>query len=518
MQYSDFLELNLLENNDYAKHWDVPINDNFRAIDGEFDEIATELLVDPSLPYDGKLRGSRLSLEDRLNNAMDAAGGILYNSYDLDKSKYSRKPWTVPDNISDRIAKLEEDSYVNDRLKYSLAASGGISQYARYTNDRTPGAGSRQTKRFETNGVDLHSIHYRTCAASDFSVDVALRTIDVPALGFMQISGILYNHTIPFQTTYAAGSVFYYLSASCAATGGPGEVDCQNIRNSTVTGNTGVCSYGNDKFISVGIGAASSGVNNDWQPSIGQILRVFDSVNYHDYQIKTVEADAIYVHGKFEFGDAVTPYTWEIFDFTQPVFTLIGLNPTNETIYNISLLTSTLKTNVPLAYITLDLPGYRVSFPSIIQAGYSQYKLLTPTFDSSGFLGGMGAGSTSFDQVELEDLSAASIKSIHVIALEKYLFGGLASNPRYFISIDPVREISVSGLTYYAQSFQTYIAQISTGTHMDLVSSPGSVGMTTNIVIEHPDYADAGPASHWTSLGALTNKTLEYLGVLVELL
>ena len=518
MDASDFLELNLMENNDYAGHWDVPLNDNFGIIDAECDEIATELLVDPSLPYDGKLRGSRGSLEDRLNNAMDMHGNVLYNSYDLEKSRHSRKPWTVPSNISDRIAKLEEDSYVSDRLKYSLTASGGAIAGVRYVNDRSLGT-ARQVKRFDVNGVDLQSIHYRSCSAADFSVDVGTRTIDVPAMGFMQISGIMFNHTIPFTHVYSTGAykhITMYAAAYIAP--GAGVVDCQNIRNSTVTGVSGVCSYGASTFTSVGIGAVS-GANNDWQPAVGQLLRIFDSVNYHDYTIASVAADSVDISGVFEFGDGVITYTWEIFDFTQPVFYFTETLPTNETIYQGALLAASSEALLTMAVILVDAAAYRVSFPSVYQNGYTRYKLLSVDFSPLGHLGGMPAGSTSFASSELEDLSAASIKSIHVIVLEKYLSGGFVTQPRYFISIDPVREITVSGFTYYAHSYQTYIAQISTGAPMDRVVSPGSAGMTTNITIEHPDYGDVGGLrSYWTSLGGATDKTLEYLGILIELL
>jgi hypothetical protein len=530
MEQSDFLELNILGNNDYAKHWDVPVNENFTDIDAECEEIATELLTDPTTPYSGKLRGSAASLQARLNVAMDANGNILYNDYDLEKSRYSRKPWTVPSNMSDRISKLEEDSYVEDRLKASLATDGFAAHYYIRESDDRLGGPLRQDRRFSVNGVDLKSVHYRTCTEADFTVSRigGFRNVVVPATGFMQINGNLFNHTLPFTVGYSNANDFMILWARPSINPAMAAVmiqcDCQDVRKSTSLGmTTGTCIQGGSTFTSAGIGAATVGINN-WMPSLGQILRIFDGAAYRDYTISTVAANSVDIHGKFEFGDGATPYTWGVFDFSQPVF-YVNYMPgvTNESIMTYTLHPSFSTYGIPLAFVTSNATHDRVSFPTFYQGAFSKYKLLSTTdgitFDSAGYLGGMGGGATSFAIAELTDISAASIKAIHVIVLEKYLLGGISTTPRYYLSIDPVREIPGIVPIHYAHSYQTYIAQGSTGTAMIRVSSPGSAGMTTNIAIEHPDYNDdGGSASYWTSLGAATDKTLEYLGILVELL
>jgi hypothetical protein len=529
MEQSDFLELNILGNNDYAKHWDVPVNENFTDIDAECEEIATELLTDPTTPYSGKLRGSAASLQARLNVAMDANGNILYNDYDLEKSRYSRKPWTVPSNINNRIAAIEEDWYVKDRLQYTIDAYSIPTKQAKRTDDRS-GLDARKERRVISSDVDLTSRHYRRCKESDFTVDPVFRTIDIPAIGLVQINGVLLNHTIPFQMGYSMGVTRVMLFAAAVPQAGmvtENFIDCQDIRKSTVPGQTnGTCVYGGDTFTSAGIGAAS-GIRNDWKPEVGQILRIFDTVNYYDYTIKSVSANSVEIDGKFEFGNGVSTYSWEIFDFTQPVFYLTDSSALATEDLAIYALNTQIQ-NFPMpgilvAFVSINIADTRVSFPTFYQAGFSKYKLLPMGFTSGGLLDN-NTGSYTWSSEDLDDVSAASIKSLSVIVIEKYIVGGVETEPNYYIVINPTRPFNSAApaSVYYAQTYQVYIEQGATGKAMSTISSPQSAGKTTTVVLEHRNYGDGGGGteSYWSGAGGnpSANKTLEYVGVLVELL
>jgi hypothetical protein len=399
--------------------------------------------------------------------------------------------------------------------------------YAKMVDDRS-GLDVRKERSAITSDVDLASRHYRRCSDSDFLVEPVLRTIDVPAIGLVQINGILMNHTIPFRMGYSLGVTQMQIFAGAYGwSGGATEdyVDCQDIRKSITPGQTtGTCVYGGSTFTAANIGSAS-GSNNDWQPEIGQILRVFDSVNYYDYTIKSVSENSVDIDGKFEYGDGVVTYSWEIFDFSQPVFYLTDVSgSTTSQLVTTTILFPILNASpaaLPIATVSINIADVRVSFPTFYQTAFSKYKLLNMGFTSNGLLDN-NTGAYTWSSETLNDVSLAAIKSLSVIVIEKYLTEGSLTEPNYYITVNPTRPFTApSGLIYYSPTYQVYIRQGAVGKAMSNIISVQSAGETTTVMLEHPNYGDeTEAASYWSGAGGnpTSYKTLEYLGVLIELL
>jgi len=523
MELSDFLELNLLANNDYAKHWDIPVNGNFKNIDSECEEIATELLADPTLPYDGKLRGSAASLEDRLNVAMDANGNILYNDYDLEKSRYSRKPWTVPSNIHSRLSMLDSEEYVNDAIKTTLGSGSGADashKYVKYRHDRSAAVSTvtPQTMKYSSGmGVDLGAFYFRTKNDTDLvSYDNITGEVTIQPLGLMQIGGNLYKHTVPCTYSTTPG-VEYMLSLYAMTYKTGAEIDTQFIRDSVVTGNTGSATIGTSVFSSVNIGANLwPGVNNKWTPTEGQILRLSDGAVTYDYYIKTVNTDSVEISGKFD-RDFAAGTSWSVYDFSQPLILIIPRALTWATVDTVtSSLGASAQYLLSLGEIVISTTGsHRASFFRQTNPLMKNAYVYPVTFFSDGDIGVPGGVS---ETIALDnDTSMIGIKSIGVIAVERKMTGFAPTE--FKISYDPTRALSISaGPNYYLHSYQVYIK----GTLHPAMTNINGWDITSNeLEIVHPDYEDgggAGSGSGWSMSSATSGYSLEYLGIVVQLL
>jgi hypothetical protein len=533
MEQSDFLELNLLENNDYAGHWDVPLNDSFRVIDEEAEEIATELLDVPGTGYDGHLRGSLASLEQRLNVGLWPNGEIKFNSDDLTKSRYTRAQYTdsnyTPANIHSRIEIQEEKSFVDEALKKSMDTSGGNIAKAFLRHDRRTTVDASMNRRYSLSSGDLSDFYFPN---GDISTNITYGgagTILVNSLGLMQINGVIFNHTITLSVdaTPIGTDRRYILYAGNIYS--PTGYDCQLIRDSTVTGNLGSAVTGSSTFTSTSIGSFAGMGNNKWIPVPRQVLRVNDGVRTYDYSIKSVVGNSVDIFGKFE--KDFTNCLWEIYDFTQPFFQLTSIVPIfsidEDQGYMNSLLSEMGQGSMPIAFIHIDAAeNFRVTAP-YMGAGYTKHRLVTPDYNDTGFLG-PGATDTKWSTT-LTDVSVGKIKAISVITLES-LDDGVSK--RYYFNVNPTRYWIVGVMTapLWMQAFKVGVR--------NLIDTGGTsfvdFGATNlcELTLYHPDYNDKltsggvlGTANHWTTPYGLYEDNfltwsyqLEYLGILIELL
>jgi len=534
MEKSDFLELNLLQNNDYAGHWDVPVNDSFRIIDAEAEEVATELLTTPANGYNGKLKGTAASLEARLNVAMDNSGAIKFNNDDLEISRYSRIPYAdplyLPSNIHSRIQRAEESRTVSDSLKDSIQNAGGNTKEILSLHDRNSATDNVMNQRYASiSGID--DFHFKHGAISSFfSYDNGTGIVSVAGLGVMQIRGEIYNHTRQFRLATTIGTN-RYLTIWARNVYIPGYYDCQLIRNSVVTGNAGSATVSGEYFDSTGIGSFLGIDNNRWIPSSGQILRVSTGSRTYDYKIRTVEANRLKIYGKFEV--AFSGCSWEVYDLTQPVFhvtsPILG-NPADWTVMSNCLSTTAGEGKIPVALVHIDSSeNFRVTSPfgSKSLSQFSKYELINPDYNENGKLG--VDGTLTEWSTTLSDYSVGRIKSTKVIVLESWKDSAAPLSKKYYVTIDPTRCVPIGSpsLPYWLNSFKIAIRPVvgaSSGSVIDF--DPLN---SCTIRLFHPDYADekvsggGAAASWWTSRtaneDALTvgyTYKLEYLGILVE--
>lgn len=523
MEKSDFLDLNLLSNNDYAGHWDVPVNESFTLIDEHAESIATELLAVPANGYIGQLRRTHASLEARLDTIED--GGLVFNDGDLEKSRYSRKPWTgAAEDINLRIAACEETEYVNDTIKRNLVSGTGLLPFVKRRSDRVSGAGPHKQKYATGMGVDLDNFYFRNISAASMITFTgpAPGYVTINGLGLMQISGQLFNHTRTCTYTLPAGNHKYAIAAGSEYAGAT--IDCQLIRDSVVTTHNGTFSEGSDQFDSTGIGAASV-ANNDWLPVAGQLLRISHGGSIYDYQIKTVDLNHLHIYGKFEMGMAGGGDTWEIVDLSQPCFTIVELPGVNDTQVVAEYALDKNVAILVVAYFNVDGAGnIRTTCPGTETDSISKYLLVDVDFQSTGHLT-LVPGGTVFD-AELDGISASNIKNISVIAIEQ-IYQNLATDIySYVTSINPKRLVTIGGLDFFLDSFHVvHYGSIESNTGADILNH-GTIGPgagNTVIRLVHPDYGDdTATNTYWSydpSVVACPQDgyALKYLGILVEL-
>jgi len=322
MEQTDFLELNLPENNDYAGHWDVPLNGSLIMIDDEFEEIATELLTTPANGYAGTLKGSAASLEARLDVGLEATGAIIYNSNDLDKSCHQMDGFETT-AIHTRLANVDRREFVNARLRYlqQTVASG---EYLK-RRESYDTAVTDEITRFATEfGLDFTSQVFGF--GLDFNDPIYSGGLEVCSVGWASIAGELFYHK---NSCYFAGldEAYYHVYLSQDPLAVPVDVDytvdARLIRyyGSTYGGGTygtGNATINTSIFNVTGIGDGEPGnENNNWQPSANQILRISTGgVSFDEYLIKTVGADSVTIYGEFPYE--VSSYIWWILDYTQP--------------------------------------------------------------------------------------------------------------------------------------------------------------------------------------------------------
>jgi len=529
MQYSDFLHMNLMDSNDYAEHWDVPLNDSLRIADTEFEEIATELLATPSGGYAGQLCGKHLNLQERLNSIEDPVdGGLIFNDHDLEKSRYSRKPWTVTDDIQARIAQCEETNYVEDSVKRSISAGSGYVSFAKYRLDRLSGAGVKGRRYSSGSAVDLDNFYFRNKDATALITHTGVNEITISGLGLMQIGGNLFHHTRAGTVPVIdLGSHAYCVTAS--ASNPAAALDCQLIRTSLSAGcSAGTFTEGGSTFSAtgggVGIGDASVG-NNNWQPVAGQLLRVDFSGNYYDYIIKSVDPGgaSIEIDGKFEIESGGFPCDWEIYDLTQPCIDIREIVSANITEDAMQYGFAKVVAELVIAYVHVEAGVIRVTCP--VQNDFiNKTMLLQPTYYATGHIGPAPGG--TLDDMELEGVSAANIKDVKVITVERIYKNDATDVYHYVVSVNPKRRVTIGGLDYFLDSFHAVHYQTIESDTGDQIVNLGTIGPgagNTVIRLVHPDYGDATGTTYWAydtdvvAAWPIDGYELVYLGVLVEM-
>jgi hypothetical protein len=530
MEPSDFLGMNLLSNNDYAEHWDVPLNDSLRIADAEFEEIATELLTTPAGGYSGQLRGTHSNLQNRLDSIEDpVSGGLIFNDHDLEKSRYSRKPWTVDDDIQARIAQCEEANYVEDSFKRSISTGAGFVPYARARLDRLSGSGVKGRRYSSGSSVDLDNFYFRNADVTTLITHTGVNEVTVWGLGLMQLGGNLFHHTrsgTAFVTDI--GSHTYRVTAS--PSNPVATIDCQFVRSSVSAG----CSGGsfveggstfNSAGAGVGIGDPDVG-NNHWRPVAGQILRVDFSGSYYDYVIKSVDPGgaSVEIDGKFEIDSLGGMCDWEIYDLTQPCINVTEVLAANTTEDAMQYSLAKLIPDLVIAYIHVEAGVIRVTCP--VQNDFiNKTMLLQPTYYATGHIGPAPGGTV--EDMELEGVAAANIKDVKVVSVER-IYKNLATDVyHYVVSVNPKRRVTIGGLDYFLDSFHAVHYQTIESDTGDKIVNLGTIGPgagNTVIRLVHPDYGDDGATnSYWaydTDVVAgwpIDGYELVYLGVLVEM-
>ena len=528
MEQSDFLELNLLSNNDYAGHWDVPLNDSLRMLDAEAEEVATELLDTPGGGYSGQLRGGHASLQERLDTIEDS--GLVFNNdangfSDLEKSRYSRKPWTVPANICDRITKCEESDYVDDSLKASIAASMGAASYIKRRLDRASGLGVKGRRYSGDTSVDLENFYFRGDSAATLITHTGVNEITIGALGLMQIGGNLFHHTRTGTVPVIdAGSHMYVVSAS--ASDATAELDCQLIRSSASAGcSAGVFSEGSSIFTAAGavnLDDADIG-NNHWRPQAGQILRIDFAGAYYDYQIKTVGGGGtgiVEIYGKFEIDSGISSYDWEVYDFTQPCIKVNEIFTADTTHSAAYYSLSKSVAELVLAVVHVEAGNIRVTMPAMA-SNVTKSFLLQPTFLPTGHI---GAG--TIEDMEVEGVSASNIKDMKVITIERIRQIGPPDVYHYVTSVNPKRRVTLAGVgDFFLDSFHVVNYGTIESNTGDQIINYGTIGPgvgNTVIRLVHPDYADAPGDTYWSYDPDVVacpqdGYSLLFVGILVEL-
>lgn len=545
MEKSTHLDLNLLENNDYAGHWDVPINENFELIDDKVLEIATELLHDPTVAYAGKLKKSCASLEDRLNVAMDNTGNIIFNNGDLESSRYAREARTTGTvSIYERLNRLDEKDFVKDALDKSLAAAsmptGTVATdgvYAKHMDSRSGIlAPSYERQKYSVDGVDLDNFYFRCKEATDL-IYVNPADVDdlmITGLGLMQIGGRMYNHTREVHVPMTALTELYYRIYATQKIPSIVDlefIDCQLTRSSATTGlpvmNIGL---GASTVSCIGVGLDTwPGVTNKWVPTAGDILRVYEGAVPHDYQIKTVSNDSLEIFGKF--AEALTGVTWAIYDFTQPCLYIHEISApgrTTEDMFMDAFDKRVDKLNIAYVHRTGVASEYRTTFDNPIvkthQSGIvadttrsSRYVLWQPDYTADGKLTTAGAGYTS-DFITLTDVAVGRIKGISVICLES-INDTVGHTKRYILTINPTRQTTVGALQYFLSSYQTYMVAQTDDSTTNTIEYHASKALPYSLFLQHPEYNDAGGGRDGWALSYLTaSYTLEFLAVLIELM
>ena len=523
MEYSDFLDLNLPSSSDYAGHWEVPLNGSLIAIDDHAEAIATELLADPTDGYIGQLKRTHLSLEARLDSIED--GGLIFNNNDLEKSRYSRKPWTpAPTDINGRITKCEESEYVENSLKGSVATGAGFVPYAKDRLDRLSGSGVKGRRYSSGSAVDLDNFYFRNASASTLITHTALNELTFGALGLMQIGGNLYHHTRTGTVAVTdAGSHTYMVTAT--ASNPAATLDCQLIRSSLSAGcSGGYFSEGGWIFDAgglVNIDDPEVG-NNHWKPAVGQLLRINFGGTYYDYTISAIGPGngTVQIYGRFEIDSAGVAYDWEIYDLTQPCISVTEILAPNITEYVMEYSYYKMIPELVLAVIHVEAGNIRVTHP--IQTDYiGKSLLLNPTFASTGHIGVGGVL-----DMELDGIAAANIKDIKIITVEQIREIAATDVYHYVTSINPKRRVTIAGAgDFFMDSFHVvHYGTIESNT-ADQIVNVGTVGPgagSTVIRLVHPDYGDAAN-TYWSydpSVVAypINGYTLMYLGILVELI
>lgn len=524
IQQSDFLDLNLLASNDYVGHWDVPINENFTTIDSEFSEIATELLTTPASPYDGKLSGTAASLEARLNVGIRPGGTLNFNTNDLDASRYGKSQRTTETiDVHKRLNTIDERDFVSDQLMSSIRTGSFLTPQQKTIKSRsnrlTGSSYPDQEKYSNYCGADFENFHFRGDTAANLMSIVATDLVIEP-LGLMQIGGNLFNHTLRCWLPLALPNDYHLIIVATNMDLGaaPGFIDCQKIRSSVETTHVGSANFDSvtpafyNRFLSTDIGSSLGDGNNLWVPQSGQILRIEDGGEYFDYVIKTVAAGYVDIYGRFDRG--FSNCNWTIYDFSQPN---IWIYP-----YGTGPGSSATPQDIMESYYT--------KYASYLQIGYADIvgatSLLFPTFSSMANTvgtrsilvpipfnsdGTLVAGTS--ESVALEGISIPSIKALSILTIEKLVIGGPLTN--YYFTINPKREVTVGLLDFYLPSCRAYIKI--TGNDFSgsgYICQPQAV----NIVVEHPAYNDGEAGRSGWSMTFTASHSLQYVGVLVELL
>jgi len=329
MEYSDFLELNLPASNDYAGHWDVPANGNLVMIDDECKEIATELLTTPAVGYNGKLKGSKASLEARLNVGLEATGAIIYNGNDLDKSCHQMDGFETT-AIHTRLANVDRREFVNARLRYlqqTVASGEYLNKIDGY--DPTSILSDTDTSRYADNFAQRYGSQL-FCFGTECQDPVmvgGLPFLEIRPMGWCSIGGRLFYHKNSSYNTMAVdGQWQVTLTEEPLVGAGTISIDNRVIRSwDSISGPCGLGSttpYGT-VFTAANIGIVSSG-NNDWTPEVFQILRVeISSGVYEEYLIKSIIGNnSVGIYGEFPYAGGLAGKFWWVLDYTIPCVNL----------------------------------------------------------------------------------------------------------------------------------------------------------------------------------------------------
>ncbi len=329
MERTTQLGLYKLDNGDYANHWETPMNANAQIVEDEFVALRTELLDDATSSYVGKLAGTAGSLEERLDEAMDSDGYIIYNDGDLDKSCHEKDGFETTD-IHERLANVDRREFVNARLRY-LQRNVVTGTYLKKRETYAPADAIHANNHVTDFSLGLMTSLFGF--ETDFvDPSQAGGVLTVNKTGWCSIAGQLYYGSNPVVFTLAAatgGTIYLSQEPAAAPT-----VDCRIIRayNSPYGGGTFGAGEINTTanpslFLVADVDTASvAGENNNWLPEPFQVLRIeLPSGAFEEHLIKSVGATGFEIYG--EFTEDLIGVPWWVMDYTAPCVSWVEFTP-----------------------------------------------------------------------------------------------------------------------------------------------------------------------------------------------
>jgi hypothetical protein len=322
--------MDLQTNFENVNTWGVVQTANLNKIDDLFVLLDDALVTTTGSANWANLKGTKASLEERLDVGINDNGTLDADAIDGDVSRSRKSELLVTTTLDERLHAGEQRAAQSPDV--DTPSSVFVNPTARMPNSRS----STLSIREQTVGSDESWFLYH----SDITTMVAIShsgstsTVDLTSAGNdvdVCAGGRMYSLTRPkadltqdFTTGNSGSNTFYFgftgldvTDAAAVLSAVPYYLmDFQLTRTSTDYVN-GTGSLGGSVFSAANIGSASgtgSGSNlNDWQPVAGEFL----VIGAKAYKIASVTSAAITIQGVFV-EDYSAGVAWTIKDYTQP--------------------------------------------------------------------------------------------------------------------------------------------------------------------------------------------------------
>lgn len=483
MQTTTRLGLSKLDKNDFPGNWHLYQNANFEAIDVSWQSLAEELVGSTTATIGG-LKGTTASLVARLNNAMDAAGNIIFDGGDLGDSQHSRLTDTT--KIHERFEYLEGDKMIAQKV------SEETSYFDLFWR--------RDTINSKWDNTIPSGNRVRT--GSGATVSYTSGTVVTVSDGWNAVlSGKSFYLTRPVlvDTGGAPTDEWHVRLASVNDTGTADliTVDSSAIRNSSngVCG-TGTASAGSSTFTATSIGVATAitaALNDHCLPVAGQTLIVYDGVGgSKEYTIKSVDSsDTVSIYG--EFTDAYAAVAWEIVDRSQP--------------YVQAMRVSSIQNEVLRFMATIGDPRYIILAKAVGSTTTIEYAISSPKSSVDRVMrvygGGSGAGqfAAGYEDITVDLRSLDRI--VDIVPYVVYQDDDGVQN--FHVAYNPKRQITadISGIeidpgvgtlhSFFLPTMSAHVYKDTCGaSYNPVVDTGASVGTAVIRVEADPNYMTTG--------------------------